>query len=236
MHIYSPLWHVSPLGRRRACPAHFKLRGAVVSQRRRLVRAAWLVNGSRSMTQTPPFGTPKPPHDATSKSPVDASKPQRTSLWRTTPWPWIGSGLAAVALAYGVGRLQGAQGLNDAEQRHAAAIESLRSNLETCGIDRTLLNARRSLALVALSLDRRNFGVAESHRREASQALEQPSLSGLPEVAAIATTISALDLSVDPDPGAKREQVIAASEALDGLLATRARTQVPAQSAAEVTP
>jgi hypothetical protein len=188
------------------------------------------------MTQTPPFGTPEPPHDATSKSPVDSSKPQRTSRWRAIPWPWIGIGLAAVALAYGVGRMQGAQGLNDAEQRHAAAVGSLRSNLEACGIDRSLLDARRSLALVALSLDRRNFGVAESHRREASQALEQPSLNGLPEVAGIATTIGALDLSVDPDPGAKREQVIAASEALDGLLTTRARTQVPAESAAKVAP
>lgn len=205
------------------------------------------------MTQTPPFGTPKPSHDGAPKPPHDgtpkpshdgtpkpphdgAPKPSRDvptkpapprSQWWTKPWTWLAAGLAVVALAYGIGRMQGAQALSDAEQRHATAMGTARSSLEACGIDRSLLNARRSLALVALSLDRRNFGVAESHRREASQALEQPTLSGLPEVTSIATTIGALDLGVDPDPGAKRGQVIAASEALDKLLTTRAQAIVP---------
>jgi hypothetical protein len=196
------------------------------------------------MTQTPPFGTPKPSHDGTPKPSHDgtpkpshdgtpkpsvdvSTKPAPSSQWWSKPWLWLAAGLAVVALAYGVGRMQGAQALDTVEQRHAAAMASVRSNLEACGVDRSLLNARRSLALVALSLDRRNFGVAESHRREASQALGQPTLSGLPEVANIATTIGALDLGVDPDPGAKREQVIAASEALDKLLTTRARAVVP---------
>lgn len=143
--------------------------------------------------------------------------------------------MAAAALSYGVGRMQGAQALESVEQRHATAIEAARANLEACGIDRSLLNARRSLALVALSLDRRNFGVAESHRREAARALEQPTLSGLPEVASIRSNIGELDLGVDPDPGAKREQVIAASEALDKLLTTRAQAVAPpADSPAKV--
>jgi hypothetical protein len=137
-------------------------------------------------------------------------------------------GLGLVALAYGIGRLQGAQALSEAEERHATEIASARSNLGACEIDRSLLSARRSLALVALSLDRRNFGVAESHRSEASRALAQPSLSGLAEVTNLSRTIGGLNLSVDPDPGAKREQVIAASEALDALLAARARAVVPA--------
>ncbi len=190
-----------------------------------------------SMTKTPPFGTPKPSHDGTTpkpshdgtpkSSPNVSMKPAPSSPWWSKPWPWVGVGLAAVALAYGVGRMQGAQALDSVEQRHATAMESVRSNLEACGIDRSLLNARRSLALVALSLDRRNFGVAEKHRREASRALGQPTLSGLPEVASISSTVGALDLGVDPDPGAKREQVIASSEALDKLLTTRANATVP---------
>ena len=127
--------------------------------------------------------------------------------------------------------MQGAQALTSAEERHATAIKARSSDLEACKVERSLLAVRRSLALVALSLDRRNFGVAESHRREASQALEQPTLSGLAEVADLSKTIRALNLSVDPDPGAKRERVIAASEALDRLLALRARDVVPAPAA-----
>jgi hypothetical protein len=147
-------------------------------------------------------------------------------------------GLAVVALAYGIGRIQGAHALTEAEERHATEIANARSNLGACEIDRSLLTARRSLSLVALSLDRRNFGVAESHRREASQALEQPTLSGLAEVANLSKTVRGLNLGVDPDPGAKRERVIAASEALDAVLTSRARAVVPAPvgSAAKVAP
>ena len=59
--------------------------------------------------------------------------------------------------------------------------------------------------------------MAESHRREATQALEQPTLSGLAEVANLSKTVRGLNLSVDPDPGAKREQVIAAKAQVEGL-------------------
>jgi hypothetical protein len=147
-------------------------------------------------------------------------------------------GLTVVALAYGIGRIQGAQALSNAEERHAKEIEAARANLGACEIDRSLLTARRSLALVALSLDRRNFGVAESHRREASQALERPTLSGVAEVADLSKTVRGLNLSVDPDPGAKRERVIAASEALDAVLTSRARAVVPtpAPSGAKAAP
>lgn len=184
------------------------------------------------MPQTPPLGTPKSPPDgardvSTKTVPSVSTKSLPSPLW-SKPSIWVGIALAAVAIAYGVGRLQGAQALSSAEERHATALATARSNLGACEIDRTLLNARRSLALVALSLDRRNFGVAESHRREASQALEQPGLSGLPEVGNLSTTIRGLNLNVDPDPGAKRERVIAASEALDRLLVARAPAGLPA--------
>ncbi len=186
------------------------------------------------MKRTPPLGSSTSSPDG---APNVSTKPARSPHW-SRPWLWPGIGLAVVALAYGVGRIQGAQALTSAEQRHATAIDAVRANLEACKIDRSLLTVRRSLALVALSLDRRNFGVAEGHRREASQALEQPTLSEIAEVASLSRTIGALNLSVDPDPGAKRERVIAASEALDRLLTARARAVVPspAGSAAKVAP
>lgn len=182
------------------------------------------------MKHPSPDSPKSPPEGA-----VDASlKRARSPLW-SKPWLWLGVGLAGVALAYGVGRLQGALALRSAQQQHAAAIEQVRSTLGACEIDRSLLTVRRSLALVALSLDRRNFGVAESHRREAAQTLEQPTLSGLAEVSKLSSTIRALNLGVDPDPGAKREQVIAASEALDRLLAARAPAVAPAPAASATT-
>lgn len=194
------------------------------------------------MPQTPPLGTPKSSPDgarnaATKTVPSVSTKSLPSPMW-SKPWIWLAIALGAVAIAYGIGRMQGAQALSSAEERHATALEAMRSQMGACETDRSLLSARRSLALVALSLDRRNFGVAESHRREASQALEQPTLSGLPEVGKLATTIRGLNLGVDPDPGAKRERVIAASEALDRLLTARvpAALPTPAASAAQGTP
>jgi hypothetical protein len=169
------------------------------------------------MTHTPPSGSPKLSPDA----PVDVStRSPRSPLW-TKPWLWLGVGLAVAALAYGIGRLQGAHALRNAEQRHATAFSPVQSSLKACELDRGLLTVRRRLAMVALALDRRNFGVAETHRRQASEALQDPTLSGLTEVASLKAAIGALNLSVDPDPGAKREQVIAASETLDRLLDAR---------------
>ncbi len=178
--------------------------------------------------------TPSGPAKSSPESAPDSTESASSPIW-SKPWLWLIVGLAAVALAYGIGRMQGAHALTGAEQRHAAAIGTMKSSLEACEIDRSLLNARRSLALVALDLDRRNFGVAESHRRQASEALEQPALSGLADLAALSTAIRALNLGVDPDPGAKRDRVIAVSEALDRILSARARPfqPTPAASAAK---
>jgi len=118
--------------------------------------------------------------------------------------------LALVATAYGVGRFH-----------NASLLRAQHASLEASETDRGLLEARRSLALVALALDRRNFGVAEKHRRDAIELLERPPVSRL-QVDDIASAIRTLDLSVSPDPGAHRDRVITACEALDSVLATRA--------------
>lgn len=130
--------------------------------------------------------------------------------------------MAVTALAYGVGRVQGAMALRQEEQRSANDRSAWKASLAACSTERTLLEARRSLALVALSLDRRNFGVAETHRRRALEALGRPSLSSVAEVPKLASEVRGLDLAVDPDPGTKREQVIAVNDALDRLVTERA--------------
>ncbi len=149
-------------------------------------------------------------------------------------WLLLAIGVGSVALAYGVGRFQGALALTEVDQQHAVARAAWQTSLAACETDRGLLAARRNLSLVALALDRRNFGVAESHRRDALLAFEQPSVRGVTAVAELATTVRALDLAVDPDPGAKRQQVIGVSEALDRLVVARVgNVPVPAASGAK---
>jgi hypothetical protein len=136
-------------------------------------------------------------------------------------WLAVALGIGGLALAYGVGRLQGALALKAVEEEGKKDRQAAQARFEACETDGQLLSARRDLSLVALSLDRRNFGVAETQRRSALSRLEQSSLSGVPRVPELAAAVRGLDLAVDPDPGAQREQVISVTEALDAVLATR---------------
>jgi hypothetical protein len=170
-----------------------------------------------SMTSTPPLGSPP----GSSEGSRQVSPTHATSNWPKR-WLVFAIGVAVVALAYGVGRFQGALALTAADRQSAKDRGAAQASLAACQTDRGLLAARRSLSLVALSLDRRNFGVAEKHRQDALHAFEQPSVRGVAAVPELLATVRGLNLAVDPDPGAKRDQVIAVSEALDRLVATPA--------------
>lgn len=168
------------------------------------------------MSPTPPLGTPP----SSSQDLHGTSTEAVRSPW-SKRWLLIAIGVASLATAYGIGRFQGALALRGLDQRHAVERAGREASLVACETDRGLLAARRSLSLVALSLDRRNFGVAENHRRDTLRAFEQPALRGVAEVPDLTATVRALDLAVDPDPGAKRQQVIGVSEALDRVVAGR---------------
>jgi hypothetical protein len=184
------------------------------------------------MTPTPPLGSPQraPKASGDAAAPTGGAPPPAASPW-SKRWLLFAVALAVVSVAYAVGRIQGALALSQAEQQSAADRGAWQTSLAACETDRGLRAARRSLSLVATSLDRRNFGVAENHRRDALQALEQPAFSRMPEVGKLAATVRALNLGVDPDPGAKREQVIAVSEALDRIVPSRSvNAPLPAAS------
>lgn len=169
------------------------------------------------MSGTPPLGSPPGP----SKSARGAVSERVASPWPKR-WLLAALGVASLALAYGVGRVQGAWALRALEHQQVHERAAQQTSLAACETDRGLLAARRSLALVALSLDRRNFGVAEKNRRDALLTFEQRSLRGITAVPGLSATVRALDLAVDPNPGAKRDQVIGVSEALDRIVAARA--------------
>ncbi len=172
------------------------------------------------MTQTPPLGSPR----RSEASSAEETQPREASSARSKRWLVMGGvGLALLGLAYGVGRLQGMLALKQVEERHATERKAWQGDLTGCNAERGLLAARQSLSQVALSLERRNFGVAEGQRRDALLALEQPALNGIQEVPKLAAAVRGLNLGVDPNPGTKRDQVVAVSEELDRLLATRAQ-------------
>lgn len=183
------------------------------------------------MSATPPLGSPP----VTSQG-SRGSGPERVASPWSKRWVLAAVGLASLALAYGIGRFQGAWALREQDHQHAAERAAQQTTLAACETDRGLLAARRSLALVALSLDRRNFGVAEKNRREALLAFEQPSLRSVTAVPGLSATVRGLDLGVDPDPGAKREQVIGVSEALDRLVAARTGNAAEAPTSAVKSP
>jgi hypothetical protein len=185
------------------------------------------------MTTTPPLGSPQTPADARR----DSSADRAPSPWRRHLLPIsIAAALACGAVSYGVGRAQGALALREAERHRAEARSVWAAQLASCDTDRNLLEARRSLALVALSLDRRNFGVAEGHRQRALSVFASPSLGSVAEIPPLADEVRGLNLAVDPDPGAKRQQVISVSEALDRLVTERARESSPVEKTATKDP
>ncbi len=183
------------------------------------------------MSTTPPLGSPQP----STEEPHGSSRERVASPWAKR-WLVVAIGAASLALAYGLGRLQGALALRASDQQHALERSARQASLAGCETDRTLLSARRSLSLVALSLDRRNFGVAEKHRRDALQAFEQPPLRDVTEVSELMASVRALDIAVDPDPGAKRERVIGVTEALDRLVSARAGNAPMAAASATKSP
>lgn len=183
------------------------------------------------MSTTPPLGSPQ-----TSAEGSQGSSTERVASAWSKRWLLVAIGVASLALAYGIGRFQGALAVREQDQQHAVERSARQSSLAACETDRGLLAARRSLSLVALSLDRRNFGVAEKHRRDALQAFELPSLRGVTEVPELTATVRALDIAVDPDPGAKRERVIGVSEALDRLVVARAGNAPMAAASAVTSP
>jgi F0F1-type ATP synthase membrane subunit c/vacuolar-type H+-ATPase subunit K len=212
---------------------HRELQALVVGE----FAPACFLHVAAEMTTTPPLRTPPTPTPTGDRR--DSSADRAPSPWRKRWVPIaiaIASALAAIGAAYGVGRAQGALALREAEQQRAEARSVWQTQLASCETARSLLEARRSLALVALSLDRRNFGVAEGHRQRALGVFASPSLSGVAGLPQLADEVRGLNLAVDPDPGTKREKVISLSEALDQLVTERTSESSPVAKTATTEP
>jgi hypothetical protein len=93
----------------------------------------------------------------------------------------VGVGFVALALAYGVGRLQGSQAVGAADDRAEAAAAEREKAEKAVTSEKAVslqLEARRRLHLALLALDDRNFGIAQQHVAVAAKLIEK---SGAPK-------------------------------------------------------
>ncbi len=129
--------------------------------------------------------------------------------------------LGLCGLAYGVGRLQAWQQIRAAETQATQAQEERAKSAAAADSERAeltrrvaLLDARRQLHLVMLSMEERNFGIAEDHLRLAAQRLAAAGEPFKP----VAEKLSALRLVATENQGDQRVQLVALAKQLDQTL------------------
>ncbi|MGZ3451660.1 MAG: hypothetical protein ACXVEF_18760 [Polyangiales bacterium] len=132
--------------------------------------------------------------------------------------------LACVGIAYGVGRMQTAGKIEDANKRasaaesaSAAAASSVRVQLEIEKATVARLEARRRLHQALMALDDRNFGTAQEHLAAAKSWLSGAKGAD-PELTKLSTDIDALKLVATEDVGEQRTKVLAIVKRLDELV------------------
>lgn len=132
--------------------------------------------------------------------------------------------LVCVGVAYGVGRMQTAGKIEEAEKRvHAAesasasAASNVRMQLEVEKATVSRLEARRRLHQALIALDERNFGTAQEHLA-AARSLLASSKGQDPELTKLSADIDALKLVATEDVGEQRTKVLAIVKRLDELV------------------
>ena len=120
--------------------------------------------------------------------------------------------LAAVGIAYGVGRMQGAMGTEAAEKQRAEA----EVRLAACVTDVKMLEARRQLDLALRAMDDRNFGIAQDHIKQAGQFLSEANVQG--EVAELATQLKKTEVMAATNFEDQRDKVLSLIQRFDALL------------------
>jgi hypothetical protein len=135
-----------------------------------------------------------------------------------------GGVLVALLVAYGVGRVQGCSQVQQAEgkaQEAESAKQSATTELKT-QLDQTrrrvdLLEGRRHLHLALLAMDKRNFGIAQSHLQNANKLLKRGAQEGSEE-AKLHGRVEQLILVATEDFAPQRQKVLDVIEAFDALV------------------
>jgi hypothetical protein len=132
--------------------------------------------------------------------------------------------LVAIAGAYGVGRMQTAAKIDDAEKRaqaadsaRAAASASVQVQLSIEKAKVARLEARRRLHMAVIALDERNFGTAQEQLASAKAWLVAAKGED-PELSKLAADIDATKVVATEDVGDQRTKLLAMIKRLDQLV------------------
>ncbi len=141
--------------------------------------------------------------------------------------------LMGMAIAYGVGRLQGAtatasvqEELKTAEEEQKREASMLQDRVSALQRRVELLEARRQLHLSLIALDARNFGTAQGHLEQAASQLSnaKQATPGLEEIVA---GLGALRLVASEDVAGERARVLVQAAALDAAIERDRSTASP---------
>jgi uncharacterized protein HemX len=132
-----------------------------------------------------------------------------------------GIGLVAIAVAYGVGRVQGGQATSAADERAKAAASEREKAGQALSDEKGVtqrLEARRRLHLALVALDERNFGIAEQHVAAAGKLIQK---SGAPkdgEMAKLGDELASGRLVATEDVGSQRSKLLGWAKRFDATM------------------
>jgi hypothetical protein len=129
--------------------------------------------------------------------------------------------LVAVAIAYGVGRMQMTPKINSAETAASSAAAGVRSAQAQVTAEHAKvleLEARRRLDLALLALDDRNFGIAQSDLKAAARLLGDAHAAPDGDLGKLKAQIEKVNVTVTQDLSAQRGQLVSLIQRFDQIV------------------
>lgn len=129
--------------------------------------------------------------------------------------------LVAVAVAYGVGRMQmtpKVKGAQAAASSAAAGARSAQAQFSTEHAKVLELEARRRLDLALLALDDRNFGIAQDDLKAAASLLGRAHATPDSDLGKLKAQIEKMNVTVTQDLSAERGQLVSLIKRFDQIV------------------
>lgn len=174
------------------------------------------VTSPEAGARAPTAPAARPPAEATS-----AGDSPRMARWKRG-LTLVVAVLSLLALAYGVGRMQGADAVSAVERSAAATrarLEGRTATLETELARATrraaALEARRQLGLAMLSVDERNFGIAQGQIAAARGALRGASPFDDPGLSQVEARLAGMNIITAGDLAEQRAAILQAIQLFD---------------------
>lgn len=153
-----------------------------------------------------------------------APKPKRSAFKK---FLWFGGTfLLAVAAAYGAGWWQTRSEIDALSTQVTQSQQAAGAAEQAIAAQRRLvseLEARRMIHLALIAFDANNFGTAQEQLRAAATELESASTTVDPGLAALASSLRAMELSPSLDIAAQRAAILQLATRFDNLRPPKVR-------------